>query len=149
MNDLLTARFGGPGSPTNMQLGYFFLRLMLGINLFFHGFMRYLTGVSAWEQPMAETFAGTYLPMPMVHAALYTIPFAELVLGTLTILGLFTRWALLGGVLLFVVLMYGHTVRQNWSGVHLVIHYGFYYWALFVFIRYNWLALDNRGTASA
>ena len=43
-----------------------------------------------------------------------------------------------------VVLLYGHTVRQGWSFVHLIMHYGFYYWALFVFIRYNWLALDNR-----
>ncbi len=131
-----------------MQLGYFFMRIMLGVNLFFHGFMRILTGVGAWEEPMALTFVDTYLPMPLVHFSLYLIPYAEIALGTLTLLGLFTRWALLGGVVLFVILMYGHTVRQNWSGVHLISHYGIYYWVMLVLQSQNWLALDNRRAAT-
>ena len=30
MNDVFNSRFAGPKSPSNMQLGYFFLRIMLG-----------------------------------------------------------------------------------------------------------------------
>jgi len=131
-------------SPTNMQIGYFFFRLMLGMNLFFHGFMRILTGVSAWENPMAETFVDTFLPMPLVHGFLYAIPYIEAVLGSLTLLGLFTRRVLLAGVAFYCILMFGHCVRQNWSTVHVVMHYGLYYWILLVFIRHNWLALDKR-----
>jgi len=146
MDDILKSRFAGPRSPLNMQLGYFFLRAMIGGMLFSHGFMRVLTGLGAWEGPMAVTFEETYLPMPLVHGALYLIPLAELVIGTLTLLGLFTRWALLAGVALFCVLLYGHMVRQSWATGHVIVHYGVYYWLLFVFQKYNWLALDNLRT---
>lgn len=149
MDDILTSRFAGPRSPLNMQLGYFFLRAMIGGMLFSHGFMRFLTGLTAWEAPMAETFEGTYLPMSLVHGALYLIPLAELVIGVLTLLGLFTRWALLAGILLFCVLLYGHMVRQSWGTGHVIIHYGVYYWLLFVFQKYNWLALDNLRNKAA
>ena len=144
MNDIFNSRFAGPNSPTNMQLGYFTLRIMLGVNLFFHGFMRVLTGVGAWADPMAETFAETYLPMSLVVPFLYSLPYIELLLGTLTLLGLFTRWALLGGIIFYVVLMYGHGTRQTWTGVHIIMHYGIYYWILLVLQDQNWLSLDNR-----
>ncbi len=129
-----------------MELGYLFLRIFLGMNLFNHGLMRFLTGITAWEQPLAETFVNTYLPMPMVHFALYLIPFVEFIIGTCLLLGLLTQRAVLGSLLLFTVLMYGHTVRQNWEGAHLMMHYGVYCWILLAFRRYNWLALDNRKT---
>jgi len=133
-------------SPTNMQIGYFSMRILLGINLFFHGFMRIIQtgGVAVWEQPMAVTFEGTFLPMTLVHVFLNMIPYIEVVLGAMTLLGFYTRWALLSGIFFYVVLMFGHTVRQNWGGVHLIMHYGFYYWVLLVLIGQNWLALDNR-----
>ncbi len=133
-------------SPTNMQIGYFFMRIMLGVNLFFHGFMRIIQtgGVAVWEQPMATTFEETFLPMALVHAFLYMIPYIEVLLGAMTLLGLYTRWALLVGVSFYVILMFGHTVRQNWAGVHIIMHYGFYYWVLLVLLGQNWLALDNR-----
>ena len=129
-----------------MELGYLFLRIFLGMNLFNHGLMRFLAGITAWEQPLAETFVNTYLPMPMVHFALYLIPFVEFIIGTFLLLGLLTQRAVLGSLLLFTVLMYGHTVRQNWEGAHLMMHYGVYCWILLAFRRYNWLALDNRKT---
>ena len=129
-----------------MEIGYFFLRIFLGMNLFNHGLMRFLTGFSAWEQPLAETFVDTYLPMPMVHFALYLIPVVEFIIGTFLLLGLLTQRALLGSLLLFTVLMYGHTVRQVWDGAHLMMHYGVYCWILLAFRRYNWLALDKRRT---
>lgn len=149
MNDLLEARFAGPNSPTNMQLGYFFMRVMLGGQLFFHGFMRFLTGLGAWVDSTMALYEGTYLPEPFLNVTLHLIPLAELIIGALVLLGWFTRWAILASVSLFVVLLYGHTVRQNWSIGHVVVHYGIYYWVMFVFIRYNWLALDNLGGKQA
>lgn len=149
MNEILNGRFGGPNSPTNMQLGYFFMRIMLGGQLFFHGFMRFLTGLGDWVETTTALYEGTYLPEPILIAALNLIPVAELIIGAFTLLGWFTRWALLASVTLFVVLLYGHTVRQNWGIGHVVLHYGLYYWVMFVFIRYNWLALDNLGAKRA
>jgi thiosulfate dehydrogenase [quinone] large subunit len=135
------------GSPTNMQIGYFLFRVLVGVNLFFHGFMRVLTGVSAWEIPQAEAFVDTFLPMPLVHLSLYSIPYVEVVLGALIMLGLFTRWALIGGLTLMLMLVFGHLVRQFWSGAHTVMHYGLYYWILLALVGQNWMALDNRRTA--
>ena len=149
MNDLLEARFAGPNSPTNMQLGYFFMRVMLGGQLFFHGFMRFLTGLGAWVESTMALYEGTYLPEPFLNVTLHLIPLAELIIGALVLLGWFTRWAILASVSLFVVLLYGHTVRQNWSIVHVIMPYGIYLWALLVLEPQNWLALDNRKKKSA
>ena len=135
------------GSPTNLQIGYFCFRILVGVNLFFHGFMRVWTGVSAWEVPQAAAFTDTFLPMPLVHLSLYSIPYIEVTLGALIILGLLTRWALIGGLTLMLLLLVGHLVRQFWSGAHTVMHYGLYYWILLALLGQNWMALDNRRTA--
>ncbi len=132
------------GAPSNLQIGYFFFRIFAGVNLFLHGFMRMITGVSAWVAPQTETFVDTYLPMPLVSLVLHMIPYIEVFIGTFMILGLLTRWALIGGLAFMFVLLYGHLTRQNWSGAHIVMHYGIYYWLLIVLIGQNWLALDNR-----
>lgn len=149
MNDILDSRFAGPNSPTNLEVAYFVMRVMLGINLTFHGIMRPITGMTAFVDDFAPTFADTFLPMLLVRASLYFIPIAELVVGVLTILGLFTRFALISGVLIFALLLAGHAVRSNWGGIHLVMHYVFYYVVLFALLSQNRLALDNRGSAAS
>ena len=148
MNDIFDTRFAGPNSPTNLQVGYFVLRLMLGINLVFHGIMRPITGTSAFVETWVPTFADTFLPLSLVRFSLYLIPPAELIVGILTVLGLFTRWALIGGVLIFALLLAGHSVRSNWGGNHLVMQYVLYYAVLFGLRSQNWLALDNRRSAA-
>ena len=81
MNGILDIKPTIGGAPTNMQIGYFFMRIMLGMNLFFHGFMRIVTGVSAWEIPMAATFEDTFLPMTLVHTFL-SVSYTHLTLPT-------------------------------------------------------------------
>lgn len=135
------------GPLTNFQIGYVFFRVFTGANLFFHGFMRFVNGVSTWEVPTAALFADTFLPMPLVHFALYLIPPVQVFLGTCIALGLFTRWALLGGLCLFFILLFGHVVRMNWSGAHISMHYGLYYWILLALLSQNRLSLDSRRAA--
>ena len=132
------------GTVSNLMIGYFFFRIFVGLNLFLHGFMRILTGVSEWATPQAETFVDTYLPMPLVHLALNTIPYWEAFIGACMTLGLWTRSAFIGGLSFMFVLLYGHLTRQNSGGAHTVMHYGIYYWLMLVLIKQNWLALDNR-----
>ena len=135
------------GPLTNLQIGYAFFRVFVGVNLFFHGFMRVLTGVGDWAMPLSETFEETFLPIPLVIFALYLIPYVQVFLGTCITLGLFTRWALIGGLLLFLIILFGHVVRQNWSGAHICMHYGVYYWLMLVLLGQNRLALDGYRTA--
>ena len=132
---------------TNLQIGYFLFRLTLGVDIFFHGFMRLLTGLSAWEVAQAAAFVDTPLPMPLVHLFLYTLPFIEVVLGACTILGLFTFWALIGGSVMMLILVFGNTQRQEWATVGNNMHYVVYYWLLIIRQCDNWLALDNRRKA--
>ena len=132
------------GPLTDVQIGYCFFRVFAGVNLFFHGFMRLLNGVSYWEIPTAETFGDTFLPMPLVHIALNMIPYTEVFIGTFMTLGLLTRRAFIGGLAFMFVLLFGHLVRQNWAGAHTVMLYGLYYWILLVLLNQNRLSLDSR-----
>ncbi len=132
------------GRPTNLQLGYFLFRITIGVNIFFHGFMRILTGLSAWEQPLAASFADTYLPMPLVHVFLYTLPFVEVFLGILMTLGFYTRWSMVGGMLMMLALVYGNTARQDWGTAGNNMHYALYFWIMLALVRYDIYALDKR-----
>lgn len=143
-NSIWNDRIAGPKSPTTMQLGYFVMRLMLGLTLFMHGSMRLLSGVEGWMDRTAETFVGTILPMPLVTTFLTLVPTIQLTLGTLLLLGLFMRPAILGSILLFLAFDFGHGARQLWPDMHMVMHYSIYFWILLIFYKQNWLALDNK-----
>src|SRR5258708_19858062 len=99
------------GGVSNLQLAYFLFRFTLGVNIFFHGFMRIATGLTAWVMLQGEPFAKSPLPMWSVHAFLYVLPFIEVILGTLTALGLYTRWALLGASVMMFMLVFGIHIR--------------------------------------
>ena len=142
--DIWNDRIAGPKSPTNMQLGYLLMRLMLGVNLFLHGFIRTLTEYAVWIENTLPSFEGTLLPMFLVKVFLYLIPPLEIVLGAFLLLGLFTRTALISSALLFLALEIGHGVRHNFGDMHVLMHFSVYLWALLVFRRFNWLALDNK-----
>jgi len=137
------------GSWTNLQIGYLIFRVFVGTNLFFHGFTRVLAGVAAWAGPEAATFADTIIPMPLVNLTLYTLPYVQIVLGACIAIGMFTRVVLLGGLAMFFVLLIGHLTRQNWSGAHIVMHYGLYYWILLALLRQNRVAVDRLRAAGA
>jgi len=106
--------------------------------------MRLLTGLSAWEGPQAAVFVDTYLPMPLVHAFLYTLPFVEVALGAMMILGLFTRWAMIGGAVMMLSLIFGNTARQEWGTVGNNMLYSLYFWIMLALQRYDWFGLDSR-----
>jgi len=147
VSNLFTANRNPDGSPTDLQLGYFLFRISIGVNIFFHGFMRILTGLGAWAEPMAETFADTYLPMALVRAFLYVLPFIEVALGVLMAFGLYTRWAMIGGMLMMLSLIYGNVTRQEWGTAGNNMHYSLYFWIMLALSRYDCYALDGRRNA--
>jgi len=134
-------------SAGDLQLAYSAFRITLGMNIFFHGAMRLITGLDAWVQMQGAAFTKTLLPMWSVHAFLYVLPFIEVILGTLTTLGLFTRWALIGGSVMMLILVFGNDMRQDWGTVGNNMHYVLYYVLLIAALRYNSFALDNRNRA--
>jgi thiosulfate dehydrogenase [quinone] large subunit len=79
----------------------------------------------------------------LVHAFLFALPFVELVLGVLTTLGLFTRWALVLGGLMIAVLVFGTAMRSDWNTVGVQMIYAITYYLLLVNREYNRFALDE------
>ncbi len=85
--------------------------------------------------------------MPIVHAVLYVLPFYEIILGALLVLGLFTRLATIAGAVMMLGLLYGNTVKQDWGTVGNNMHYTLYFTGMLALHRFDWFALDNRRAA--
>ena len=138
------------GQVSDLELAYAAFRITLGVNIFFHGTMRLITGLDAWVVMQAKVFEGNpLLPMWAVLAFLYVLPFVEAILGALTALGLFTRWALLAGSAMIFWLVFGNLTRQDWGTVGNNMHYVLYYSLMIAALRFNCFALDTlRAPAS-
>lgn len=68
--------------------------------------------------------ASTPLPSSLTLASGYAIPCVELLIGILLLLGLFTRYTLILAFLLMFVLMFGITLKQDWSIAMQQLMYG-------------------------
>src|SRR5579859_1215596 len=88
-------------------------------------------------------FAGVPLPSGLVHAFLTVLPFAELILGALITVGLFTRWALALGGLLMTALIFGTALRNDWPTVGIQMIYSITYYLLLVNRNQNRFSLDT------
>lgn len=125
------------------ELAYAVFRLTLGINILVHGAGRIFgPGADAFAATTAVEFAKTPLPAGMVHAFLFVVPFAELVFGVLTTLGLLTRWALTLGGLLITALVFGTAMRSDWNTVGVQMIYAITYYFLLVHRSSNRFSLD-------
>ena len=125
------------------QLAYVVFRLTLGINILVHGAGRIFgPGAEAFASTTAAEFSKTALPAGMVYAFLIVLPFAELVLGALTTLGLFTRWVLTLSGLLIAALVFGTAMRSDWTTVGVQMIYAITYYLLLVNRSHNRFSLD-------
>src|ERR1700722_17517470 len=91
-------------------------RLAIGASLFGHGLVR-LPKLDKFSHGMAGLFERSILPQPLVLAFGYFLPFAEFGIGLLTLIGLFTRHAAVGGALLMILLIFGSTTVEQWDGI--------------------------------
>lgn len=127
----------------NKAIGYATLRLAMGINFFGHGFFRIFSGVSAFASGMAESMAKGPLPHALSLGFGYCVPWIELLLGTLLLLGLFSRFALTAGALFMVILTFGTTSVQNWQGAGGQLLYSFVFFFLLWHVEANTLSADD------
>jgi len=115
-----------PPRPTEQRHAYLLLRLLTGLDFFGHGFTRIFlnTHLSGFAHAMVKGMAATPLPPSLVLATGYAIPCVELLIGTLLLLGLFTRAALTLALLLMMLLMVGITLKQDWDSASIQLIYG-------------------------
>jgi thiosulfate dehydrogenase [quinone] large subunit len=131
-------------APLDREIAYAVFRLTLGINILVHGAGRIFgPGAEAFASTTGAEFTKTALPVGLVHAFLFVLPFAELVLGVLTTLGLFTRWTLTLGGLMITVLVFGTAMRSDWNTVGVQMIYAITYYLLLVNRGYNRFSLDS------
>src|SRR3982750_1468658 len=99
---------------TNNQLAQLVIRIGLGINMLMHGLVR-LPKLSAFVTKMEAGFASTILPTLLTRAFLYTLPFVELAIGIMILLGgQFTKWGYFAGGIVIAALLFGTTLKEDW-----------------------------------
>jgi thiosulfate dehydrogenase [quinone] large subunit len=101
---------------SNNQLAQWVMRIGLGINMLMHGLVR-IPKLSAFVAKTEAGFANTLLPSMLTKAFLYTLPFVELTVGILILLGgQFGKWGYFIGGLTISVLLFGTTLKEDWNG---------------------------------
>lgn len=113
-------------STRDQRLAYLLLRLITGLDFFGHGFARIFTGthLSGFAHWMVGDMAKAPLPAGLVLATGYVVPCVELAVGVLLLSGVATRYALILGMLLLLVLMFGITMKQDWNVAGQQLLYG-------------------------
>ncbi|MFD2936925.1 DoxX family protein [Spirosoma flavum] len=101
---------------TNTQLAQLVIRIGLGINMLMHGLVR-LPKLTAFVDKTEAGFASTILPTLLTKGFLYTLPFAELAIGILILLGgQLIKWGYFAGGITIGALLFGTTLKEDWSG---------------------------------
>ena len=134
-------------AESSYRIAYALFRITLGVNMFFHGFMRIISDTSAWVEGQVVTFSDSFLPEVSVRVFLHVLPYYELVLGTMLTLGLFTWWSSIAGALMMLALLFGNTTRQDWGTAGNNMHYTLYFCILIAANAYDSFCLDNRRAA--
>jgi thiosulfate dehydrogenase [quinone] large subunit len=113
-------------SARDQHLAYILLRVLLGLAFFGHGYARIFTGtyLAGFAESMQHSMASAPMSPSLVLALGYVIPCVELLIGTLLLLGLFTRLTLLLAFGLMFVLMFGVTMKQDWTSAAIQLLYG-------------------------
>lgn len=121
---------------------YTFLRIVLGVNFFNHGFTR-IGNIPGFAESMVQRLQDTFIPEVLVRSQSLLVPPIELIVGLLLVLGLATQVALVVGFGLMVVLMYGITVLQEWETATSQLVYCLVFFLLVAGNSFNTFSLDN------
>jgi thiosulfate dehydrogenase (quinone) large subunit len=104
---------GRDRSATDRRIAYALLRIVFGVNIFFHGVSRLVGDHAAFLAYLSQQMAKAPLPKWMLPPFAAALPWTEAAVGLLLLLGLFTRFALVAGSLVMIALMAGITLAQN------------------------------------
>lgn len=100
---------------TNNQKACLLLRLLLGVLFLFASFGK-LANVPGFADGIVKSFESTMLPKVLVFPYAYALPFVELLLGIMLILGIFTDVALMVSGVTLLSLFFGMLLK----GEHVV-----------------------------
>jgi thiosulfate dehydrogenase (quinone) large subunit len=125
-----------------LNLIIFIFRLGFGINFFLHGLTKILGDQEAFKNYILTKFSETLLPSFLIEPYAIAIPYIELLLGFLLIIGLFYYWSLLLSMLTMISLMIGMILIKDWSTVSMHLVYLIYLFLLGVNIDNDKISID-------
>jgi thiosulfate dehydrogenase [quinone] large subunit len=125
------------------RLAYALFRVFLGVNIFMHGLSRLMAGPAAFTGTIMHQFANSPLPHWSLVSFAVALPWAEALLGLLLVLGLWTRFALVAGSLLMLLLTFGIALVQDWNVAGLQLIYAMAYAILLYARRENSYSVDE------
>ncbi len=134
---------GGRTSTTDRRIAYALLRIVFGVNIFFHGLSRLLGDHAAFLAYLSQQMAKAPLPKSILPPFAAALPWTEAAIGLLLLLGLFTRFALVAGSLVLIILMAGITLAQNWDVAGIQLIYCAIYFVLLTHRGRNFYSLDT------
>ncbi|HEX3854936.1 MAG TPA: DoxX family membrane protein [Polyangiaceae bacterium] len=129
---------------TDAQLAYALFRFSFGVNMAMHGASRILSGVGQFASKTMSDFTHTVLPSAIVWPFAVTLPFVELAVGVLLLLGLFTRIGLVVGSLVMAGLAFGTALRGDWGVLGTQLVYSLVYYVLLTRLSDNSMSVDAR-----
>jgi thiosulfate dehydrogenase [quinone] large subunit len=127
---------------SDVELGYGLLRAFLGFNIMMHGVSRIISGPSVFAAGLVQKFQATPLANGVVNGFGEILPWIELILGLLLLVGFFTRRVLVASMVLLGFLAYGATLIQDWQTAALQLIYAAVYAALLAFLGWNRWSID-------
>jgi thiosulfate dehydrogenase [quinone] large subunit len=130
-------------ASVDRSLAYALLRLVLGVNIAFHGISRIGTGPATFAHTLLTLFARTPLPAWSVYAFGLCLPWAEALTGLLVIAGAASRVAYVLGLLQIAALTFGSALRQDWDSAGLQLIYALLYSILLAMRCYNRYSVDG------
>lgn len=134
---------GTTNREKDAALGYLLLRATIGTNIFMHGLSRILAGPSHFANALVPAFQHTLLPSGFVRLFALALPWAESIVGLLVLVGIGTRFALVAGSLLILMLTFGATLNQDWESAGLQLVYATVYASLLAFRYHNSFSADG------
>jgi thiosulfate dehydrogenase [quinone] large subunit len=126
----------------NPNTTYLLARLPIAVSMFGHGLER-IPKLQGFSSHLVGQFSKSILPAALVTPFSYVLPFLELLTGVLLILGLFTRFSCILGVLIMLALIFGSSMIEQWENVFTQIIYGAYFALLYYFAVYNRYSIDG------
>ena len=126
---------------------YFLLRFGVGTSMLGHGLVR-IPKLAVFATGMVHHFEKSILPDALVNIFAYVLPFVELIVGLLLVLGILTRVALIAGSLTMIFLIFGSTTIESWEDIpSQLIHLAFFA-VLLQFIEANAYTMDFTSAAT-
>ena len=128
--------------PVYREVAYALLRLTLGTVFLTTGTAKFMMGIGTFAAGLQQQFAGK-LPTALVVPFGYALPFLEVTVGTLLILGLFNQFGLTLAGLLIIALTLGKVIEGDPATVAHNLSYAIIIFVLLWLADYNRFSVDR------